>query len=196
MSKKWLHGELLLLISQQGPEIFSSHHFVLYGSLASIEVVVPISLKTFKVCLKINIWWKFYVKQSTHFWVIEQPPFYNVLFISQRPIKLSYYFFTVGVLSNRPFRFWFHFGLNGHFNDCIPWTFNGLKSFFTWLSDTKLFYIQNLTIIHHQGPELCQNCPENFKCTSPFSELSKWNLEAILCSWKIWGNVVSEIQLK
>ena len=44
--KKIIGGEVLVLISQQGPQILSSLHFVPYWGLASIKALVPKSLKT------------------------------------------------------------------------------------------------------------------------------------------------------
>ena len=172
-SKKRPLGEVLVLISQQGPEILSSLHFVmlclylrghstfggyfftrwallhrpfniwwqlgqkcLFRGLASMEVGWPQSPETFKVCprsvnmakfwcwlvnrglrywaasilyhievrpqlrpwcqnpwkplkcaSKVPSWRNIDASQSTGSWVIERPPFYNVLSISQRPIN-------------------------------------------------------------------------------------------------------------
>ena len=154
MSKKCQHGEVLVLISQLGPDILSSLHFVLYWCLASIKVLLPNSLKTSEVCLKsanlvkhwcqsvnrvLSNWAASFLKCFVY--ISEANQLFEV--ISSQVVH-----FHIGLLG---------FGAiltpNGHFEDWPPWRLDGLKSLGTWLSDTKVLYMQNLTIIRHQGPE-------------------------------------------
>ena len=153
-SKKCQHGEVLVLISQQGPEILSSLHFVPFWGSASIKALVPKSLKTSEVCLKsahLAKHWCQSVNRVLSNWAASVLQCF--VYISEanqlfEVISSQVVHFPIGLLG---------FGdiltPNGHFEDWPLWRSDGLKSLGTWLSDTKVLYMQNLTIIRHQGPE-------------------------------------------
>ena len=121
MSQKCLHGEVLVLISQQGPEILSSLHFVPYWGLASIKALVPKSLKTSEVCLKsaqLAKHWCQYVNRVLSNWAASVLTLFCPYLRGQS--TFWGYFFTGGALSYRPFGFWCHFD--------PKWPFWGLAS--------------------------------------------------------------------
>ena len=143
ISKSWIASEIL-----------SSLHFVPYWGLASIKALVPKSLKTSEVCLKsahLAKHWCQSVNRVLSNWAAS---------VLQCFVYISEANQLFEVISSQVVHF--HIGLlgfgailtpNGHFEDWPPWRSDGLKSLGTWLSDTKVLYMQNLTIIRHQGPE-------------------------------------------
>ena len=88
MCRKCLLGEVFVPFGQQNPEILSSLHFVPYWGLASINMPrCQNPWKPLKCASTVLSWQNIEASQSTGSWVIERPPFYNVLSISQRPIN-------------------------------------------------------------------------------------------------------------